>query len=490
MLLIEMIELAIQLLKTPFLELGGQTISLLWIAQLMLAVVTVSIITRFIKNFLKHRILAGLGIDGGNREAIATLISFGLGAVGYVIVLQATGFNLASLAVIVGGLGVGIGFGLQDITKNLLSGLTILVERKLRVGDFIEFDDIEGYIEEISIRSTVIRTLAGSEVVIPNSQLAEERITNWSYRDFTGRIEIPVGVAYGSDPVLVTETLLDAARTLTDVLSDPPPKVIFSGLGDSALNFKLWAWTNRVDRRVIISSDLMFTIEYYLRQRGITVPFPQMDLWVRSSHPLSDSNSIGNANPLPKPALESNGTVSHPLPQNSMRLRNWLSQVSYFQHFDELQLRSLIEMGYRKSLESSHVLVRQGELAREFCIVLSGAIGAFHQSEHQEKHLFTFEAGQYFGELPLMLGVPYPTTMKALSDTVLFMINATGFEKLLRDNPTLAEAIALELAKRREVLQSYQQELQKMGLLDSEIGNNPVIWIRKRLKQLFAEIST
>jgi potassium efflux system protein len=363
-----MIELATQLLETPFWEIGGQAISLLWVVQLLLALVTVSIVTRFIKSFLKHRLLAGLGIDGGNREAIASLISFGIGAFGYIIVLQATGFNLASLAVIIGGLGVGIGFGLQDVTKNLLSGLTILVERKLRVGDFIEFDTIEGYIEEISIRSTVIRTLAGAEVVIPNSQLAEERITNWTYRDFTGRIEVLVGVAYGSDPVLVTETLLDAARSLADVLSNPPPKVIFSGFGDSALNFKLWVWTNQIDRRALISSELTFTIEYHLRQQKITIPFPQMDLWVRS--PSS-------------PSTEGNGEASQPTPPHpSTTLRNWLSQVSYFQHFNELQLRSLIEMGYRKSLETSDTLVRQGEFAREFCIVLSGAIGAFHESEH------------------------------------------------------------------------------------------------------------
>ncbi|GAB4369488.1 MAG: mechanosensitive ion channel [Elainellaceae cyanobacterium] len=481
-----MIELAVQLLETPFLEFGGQAISLLWVIQLLLALVTVSIITRFVKSFLKYRLLAGLGIDDGNREAIATLISFGIGAVGYIIVLQATGFNLASLAVIIGGLGVGIGFGLQDITKNLLSGLTILIERKLRVGDFIEFDGIEGYIEEISIRSTVIHTLAGAEVVIPNSQLAEERITNWSYRDFKGRVEVSVGVAYGSDPVLVTETLLDAARALTDVLSEPSPKVIFDGFGDSALNFKLWIWTNRIDRRVIISSDLTFTIEYYLRQRGITIPFPQIDLWVKTPHSLTDSNSRPEVT-----SSQGNGKESQPTQsQYSTTLRTWLSQISYFQQFNELQLRSLIEMGYRQSLEASDILVRQGEVAREFCIVLSGEIGAFYQSEHHEKHLFTFEAGQYFGELPLMLGVPYPTTMRALSDTMLFMINATGFEKLLQDYPALAEAIAQELSRRREVLQAYHQELQQLGILASDIDNNPIVWIRKRLKQLFTKAST
>lgn len=146
------IESLIEIFKTSLFELGGQPVSLLWIVQLFSALLIVSIFARFIKSFLKHQLLVKLGIDGGNREAIATLTSFCLGAFGYLLVLQATGVNLSSLAVIIGGLGVGIGFSLQDIIKNLLSGLTILVERKLRVGDFIEFDNVEGYIEEISIR--------------------------------------------------------------------------------------------------------------------------------------------------------------------------------------------------------------------------------------------------------------------------------------------------------------------------------------------------
>ncbi|MGB3492783.1 MAG: mechanosensitive ion channel domain-containing protein [Elainellaceae cyanobacterium] len=487
-----MLERAIQLFEAPLFELGGQPISLLWISKLLLALFVVSIVARLIKQFLKHRLLPKFAIDVGNREAIASLISIGAGAFGYVIVLQATGINLASLAVVIGGLGVGIGFGLQDIAKNLLSGLTILIERKLRVGDFVEFDDIEGYIEEISIRSTVIRTLAGGEVMIPNSQLAEERITNWSYRDFTGRIEIAVGVAYGSDPVLVTETLMEAAYALGEILSKPAPKVIFDGFGDHALNFKLWAWTAHIDRRDILRSELTFTTEYYLRQQGITVPFPQMDLWVRS-HGLPLSPSQSKTQEVVQ-EIQKSGEVSPsaatPSPRNHHAhpntIRDWLTQISYFQHFNELQLRKLIEMGYRKHLNHADVFVNQGQFAREFCIVLSGAIGAFHESNHQEKQLFTFEAGQYFGELPLMLGLPYPTTMKALSNTVLFLINAEGFERLLRDHPDLANDIAQELARRQEVLDGYHHELKQMGLLNGENENNPVVWIQQRLKDLFA----
>ena len=128
--------------EKELLKLGDQSISLLWMIELLIAVVAVGIATRLLKNFLRYRLLARLGVEGGNKEAIATLISLGVGTFGYLIVLQASGLDLSSVAVIVGGLGIGIGFGLQDITKNLLSGLTVLFERKLRVGDFIEFDDI------------------------------------------------------------------------------------------------------------------------------------------------------------------------------------------------------------------------------------------------------------------------------------------------------------------------------------------------------------
>ncbi|MEM8641319.1 MAG: mechanosensitive ion channel domain-containing protein [Cyanobacteria bacterium P01_G01_bin.54] len=463
-----------QLFQRALFELGGQPISLLWLLKLMVALFVVALLTRLIKNFLKHRLLARLGLEGGNREAIATLVSLGLGAFGYLVVLQATGIDLSSLAVIIGGLGVGIGFGLQDIAKNLLSGLTVLVERKLKVGDFIEFDGVVGYIEEISIRSTVIRQLGGGEVIIPNAQLAEERITNWSYRDFCGRLNIEVGVAYGSDLVLVTETLLAAAYSLPEIRSEPSPKVIFVGFGDSALNFELWVWIERFDRRPLIQSNLNFAVEYYLRRRGINIPFPQLDLWVK------------DVNSTPKPATTDSDTTDPSIAPNppNESLRDRLSQVSYFQQFNELQLRSLIELGFRQQLAADEVLIRQGERAGEFCIVLSGAIAALHESDQQTKQIFTFGTGQYFGELPLMLNVPYPTTMRAIGTTTLFVINEAGFRTLLRQYPALAEEIAEELARRKEVLAGYKTELRALGMT-AETEQNPVAWLRQRLQEMW-----
>lgn len=475
--------------KTLF-ELGGQSISLLWIFKLLIALLAVSIATRCLKSFLKYRLLSRLGIDGGNKEAIATLVSFGIGTFGYLIILQATGIDLSSLAVIIGGLGVGIGFGLQDFTKNLLSGLTILIERKLRVGDFVEFDEVAGYIEEIAIRSTVIRTLVGGEVIIPNSQLAEERITNWNYRDCTGRLEITVGVAYGSDPVLVTETLLEAAYSTPSVLREPSPKVIFEGFGDSALNFKLWFWIERIDLRAPIQSELTFAIEYYLRHRGITIPFPQLDLWMRSPNGAVEKPDINNQlnyfqTTVPEIAqTQTSQPVTKLAYTDTLKAR--LSQISYFQNFNELQIRNLIELGFRHQLEAGEVLVEQGETVREFCIVLSGEIQVFYKSESQQQYLRTFVAGEYFGELPLLLNLPVPGTLKANANTTLFVINKASFEKLLQDHPALAEDVAQELSRREEALRSYPEIWQTMNA-NTKTGNSLAVWIRQRFKELFTK---
>ncbi len=468
-------------------ELGGQPISLLWVSRLIIALVAVSLLARYVKRFLKRQLLPRLGIDGGNGEAMATLVGIGTATFGYLVILQATGIDLSSLAVIIGGLGVGVGFGLQDITKNSLSGLTVLIERKLRVGDFIEFDDVTGYIEEISIRSTVIRTLDGSEVMIPNSQIAEGRIVNWSYRNSSGRVEAKVGVAYGSDPVLVTETLLEAAYSLPEVLRDPPPKVIFAGFGDSSLNFKLWVWIDRIDRRVYVQSNLTFAVEYYLRYRKVTIPFPQLDLWVRSPRTNGDRPNLA-ASGDNLPALDPEAIAPPPESTEDSSedtLRGWLSQISYFQDFDELKMRSLIEMGFRQYPDTSEVLVRQGETVRQFCIVLSGAVDAYRELKKGEQYLFTFRAGEYFGDLPMMLNIPSPATLRAASNTLLFVVSAKGFQCMLRDYPTIAEDIARELSKRKEVLEAYQQEWREADL-DDKSRENPVIWIQQRLKRLFS----
>ncbi|MCD8485819.1 MAG: mechanosensitive ion channel [Desertifilum sp.] len=469
------------LFNTEILALGETSVTLNLIFQILLALFLILFICRNLKGFLKYRILSKFKIDEGNREAIATIISYGIGTLSILVLLQTQGFNLASLAVLAGGLGVGIGLGLQSLTKNFTSGLTLLLERKLKVGDFIEFAGLSGYIKEISLRATVIRTREGGDVVVPNSQLVENQVLNWSYDTFTARVQIPVGVAYGTDPVLVTETLLNCAYADASVLHDPAPRVIFKGFGDNALNFELWVWVNRIDLSPIIRSSINFIIEYQLRQQGISIPFPQRDLWLRNPEVLTPTYSTNNHHPVSSlPELEK--------PKKPLSLRQLLHEVVYFQNLNDLELRQMIEIGYRKRLSSSQVLFREGDPGDAFYIILSGEVEVY--VEKIGKHLTTLGPGKFFGELSLMLGIPRTATIRATEETLLFAINNLAFEKLLREHPELTEAIIQELARHREELAERQKQLREMGLVDDdEDDKNPVIWVRKRLKNLFGVTS-
>ncbi|MDJ1182380.1 cyclic nucleotide-binding domain-containing protein [Roseofilum casamattae] len=466
--------------NTSILTIGDEKITAIAIVNILISLVLVIGLSRLLKNFLKLRLLRRLKIDEGNRQAISTIVSYGVSTIGFLVILQSNGFDVASLTVLAGGLGVGIGLGLQSVTKNFTSGLTLLVEHKLRVGDFIEFDGMDGYVSEISLRSTLIRTRRGGSVIVPNSNLVENVILNWNYEGINNRIHIPVGVEYGSDPVLVTEALLKAAYMEPAVHSEPPPKVMFIEFGDSALNFELWVWVTRADLEPHITSSLNYLIEYYLRQYNIVVPFPQTDLWLRnpeSLYPMGGKDShVREYLEEPKPPAI---TLEKPL-----TLRDLLPQVAYFENFTELELRQLIEVGCRRRLRGSQVLFREGDPGDAFYIVLSGTVEVY--VDKINKHLTNLGPGKFFGELSLMLGIPRTASVRATEETIVFAINHKGFEQLLREHPELSEVIVQEFAKHQEELSERQQQLRDLGLVDAEEDDkNPVVWVRKRLKNLF-----
>jgi potassium efflux system protein len=463
-------------------DIAGTKLTVLDIAYLVIALVIVAIISRALRNILRNRLLAGMGIDAGNREAIATIISYTVGTLGSILVLQSTGFNVASLAVIIGGLGVGIGFGLQNLTKNFASGLTLLLERQIKVGDFIEFDGVSGHVKAISLRSTIIRTREGGDIVVPNENLIENRVLNWTYDGFlVGRIHLPVGVAYDSDPVLVTETLLQSAYMESAVLQDPAPHVNFRGFGDNSLNFELRVWIEPIDKEPDIRSSLNYLIEYNFRQQGIHIPFPQQDLWLRNPEVLYRQRSLSKSNREPSQVPEIPNLTK---PKNALTVKDLLRKVKYFQNFTELELRQLIEVGYRQRLRATDFLFHEGQPGDAFYIILSGSVEVF--AEKVNKHLATLEAGQFLGELALMLGIPRTASVRALEETLLFAINRKGFSALLHQHPELAEEIVHELGKHQEELVERQKQLRELGLVDrSEDDNNLALWVRKRLKNLF-----
>jgi len=468
-----------QVFTRELFRIGNTSVSIVSVVQLVVSLAVALFLARALRNFLKYRLLVKFGIDEGNRAAIATIVSYGLGTLSILVIVQASGLNLSSLAVIAGGLGVGIGFGLQSMANNFISGVTILIEQKLKVGDFIEFDGLSGYIKEVFLQSTVLRTREGADVVVPNSELISNRVVNWSYDNcYVARVHIPVGVAYGSDPVQVTETLLTCAYMEPSVVFDPAPKVMLMGFGDSALLFELWVWVDRIDREPFIVSSLNFLIEYHLRQQGIKIPFPQTEVWFNSPKAAIDWNSP----PFGSFHLHHHHSVTH---ATGVSLSHALRQIPYFENFNELQLRQLIEQGCRKLLSSGEILFHEGAPGDAFYIVIAGKVEVY--VERLDRRLTVLEAGSFFGELALMLGIPRTASVRALEPTILFALDRFHFERLLHQHPELYDSIVTGLERHKAELAQRQQELRALGLVDaSEDDKNPLNWVKKRLKNLFS----
>ncbi|MDJ0533720.1 MAG: mechanosensitive ion channel [Xenococcaceae cyanobacterium MO_207.B15] len=461
------------LFTAPLISVGDSTISLLSILKLTLSFIIVIFLSKGSKFFLKKQLLGRLKINEANQEVIATVISYGVGLIGFLVILETTGFNLASLTVIIGGLGVGIGFGLQDVTKNFVSGLTLLVERTVKVGDFVQVEEFSGKVKEVSLRSTLVQVSDGRNIVFPNSHLVENRIINWSLEKQIARIEVPVKVAYNSDPLLVTEVLLNAAYQEKYVLKEPPPEVLFQQFGDNGLHFVLCVSTDRIERKAKIISSLNFIVEYFLRERGIVMPLPQRDIWIRNPEALTNHSSSAQRD-----------KIYNELPNKNVNLRDILPQISYFRNCDELQLRKLIEAGYRHQINKSELLYRPGDTSDEFYIILSGALELI--DEKLDRRLRTIEAGKIVGEIGIMLGIPRQITLRAIEDTNLFVIKAQVFKELLQDLPSLAEQIATDLTDSQKILVQHKTYLQKLGLIEENIEESTrKKRIRDRIKNIF-----
>ncbi|MGJ3244802.1 MAG: mechanosensitive ion channel domain-containing protein [Elainellaceae cyanobacterium] len=472
------------ILDASLLRIGGASISLSAIAQFLLALLIVLVISISLKRILANQLLARIGISQGNREAIATIVSYSVGTLCFIGLLQAVGVNFASLAVLAGGLGIGVGFGLQEITKNFISGLTLLIERQLKVGDFIELDALSGYIAEISLRSTVIRTITRKYVVVPNSDLMTSRVINWTFYNSKGWVSIPVKVAHGSDPVLVIEVLLDSAYLEETVSYEYPAEVYFKGFSDYSLNFELWVWVHQIDRKFITESSLYFIIEHNLRQHGIKLASPKLDLWQQNPSivvhsPLDNYDRHNGHRILHNEPLQITDQPSRPF-----AVRDLLRQVPYFEKCTELELRKLIEIGHRKRLDAGEILFREGDPSDAFYIILSGRVE--YAIERLKQSPSPLGAGDFVGDLSLMLSINRTFTVWATEETTLFEISPDGFKKLLRDQPKLYDTLVQELGKYQEDLSHQQKQLRSLGILNAEEYDlNPVAWVRKQLEKLF-----
>ena len=464
--------------------LGGQKITIFLIIEIIVFTLIAWLIVRIIKEWIKRWFLVRFGFDRGSREAIASVIGYILAIFGFLIVLQKVGIDLSSLTVIAGAIGIGVGFAFKNLASNFISGITLLFEQPIKVGDLVEVGDILGTVEKISIRSTVIRNLTGVFVIVPNFRFMENDVVNWSYQDSRSAIKIPINIAYGSDTVLVTEALLAAARKEPKVLSYPAPKVLFTGFGDYALEFKLLVWIENPREQFLIISSLNFLIESELRYRSIKIPFPQRDLHIQNPEALAGlwQKPISTEIPNGKVPLHNRSILDKkkPIPKspNNWTLRDLLRQVSYFEKCSNVELRQLIEEGYRQVFPTGEMICRENDPGDAFYIILSGSVEVF--SEQTGKYIVTRSAGEFFGEMSLLMGIPRTASIRSLEETILFVVDRDNLQNLLVKHQGLADRICEELSTRQDSLRS-------LGLLNNDIesGQNPIVWIRQRIRTLF-----
>ena len=280
-------------LSRPLIVIGKSEISIFKIATIILSVAVIVASAKFLKRLLVGKLLVSSVHDQGTRSALGTIVQYLIVFFGFLIVLQSAGIDLSTLTVLSGTIGLGIGFGLQNIANNFFSGLIILLERPVKVGDRIQVGDINGDVVRIAIRSTTVLTNDNINIIIPNSEFVSKQVINWSHNDRNLRVSVPVGVSYGSNPEQVKTVLLSVADNHPDILATPAPAVLFSGFGDSSLDFVLLVWTQtHIQAPRFLQSELNYRIFDAFSKHGIEIPFPQNDLHIRSSDiPLWESRA-------------------------------------------------------------------------------------------------------------------------------------------------------------------------------------------------------
>lgn len=262
---------------------GGAQITPLNILYLIILTALLFWLSNKFKNFFVERVLGKTHLDIGARIAIGTIIRYLTLLLGFLIIIQSVGINLTTLNVLAGAIGIGVGFGLQNIAGNFISGLIILFEQPVKVGDRIEVGDVDGKVMGIGARSTTVRTNDNITIIVPNSKFIEENVVNWSFQNQSIRFRIPIGVAYGSDLNLVKKLLLEVADETPDVLKEPKSAVRLIKFGDSSINLQLWVWTKeKLHRRTVLISALNFAIWEKFRANDIEIPFPQADLHIKT----------------------------------------------------------------------------------------------------------------------------------------------------------------------------------------------------------------
>jgi small-conductance mechanosensitive channel len=270
-------------LETPLFKLGEAQITLRSVVYFLLLLFLLIYLSGKGKT-LVNRVLARRGVDLGVREATGSIVRYLMLFIGLLVILQTVGIDLTALSILTGAVGLGIGFGLQNIASNFISGIIILFERPVRIGDRIAVGDVEGDVVRIGARSTTVLTNDNIDIIIPNSKLITENVVNWTHSERKVRFRIPVSVSYATDIRRVEQALLESAKSVYEVLETPAPVVRFISFGENGLEFELRAWTTTlVQRRGKFTSELNFAIYDKFKEYEIEVPYPQRDIHIRSS---------------------------------------------------------------------------------------------------------------------------------------------------------------------------------------------------------------
>lgn len=268
----------------PLFTFGDNTVTIWMLIYFLLLVLFLFFGTGKLKKWFVYKLLGRTSLDIGVRHAMGTIFRYVLMVIGFMIILQFLGVDLSGFTIIVSALGVGVGFGLQNITNNFVSGIIILFERPIKIGDRIEVGNVTGDVVKISMRSTTILTNDNIAIIVPNSEFISSTVINWSHTDRNVRFNIPVGVSYKSDPETVKKILLEVAESNGGVLKNPAPDVLLDEYGDSSINFNLRVWTSDyITQPFVLKSQLYYSAFKKFKENGIEIPFPQRDVHVKNN---------------------------------------------------------------------------------------------------------------------------------------------------------------------------------------------------------------
>lgn len=260
------------------LDRGSISVSIEDILAFAITLWAAYMLSALIRFALQEEVYPRRGVASGMSYAYSRLVHYVILAIGFLVGLGVLGVDLTKVSVLAGAFGVGIGFGLQDVVNNFVCGLILLFERPVHVGDVIEVGGLQGEVRKIGIRASTVHTYQGADIIVPNSQFITANVTNWTLSDQLRRIDLPVGVNYASAPNQVIEVLESVARATPGILENPPPKCLFTGYGDSSINFELRAWTDQFNNWRAIRSELASGVYDAVQAAGMSFPFPQREV--------------------------------------------------------------------------------------------------------------------------------------------------------------------------------------------------------------------